>query len=129
LAPLPAVATGCDTPTSVQFAHGAATAEVEGGLPRGARDCYVLEARKGQTLAITQPDPADDNIVFQLYQAPWTIRRTQAGWGFGGVPLPGTEETRDTRAWTGKLPANGRYLLVIGTSRGSGTYRLRIEVR
>ncbi len=113
----------------MHFAPGAGAAEVDGGLPRGARDCYVLQAHKGQTLAITQPDPADDNVVFQVYQAPWTIRRTEAGWGFGGSPLPGTDETRDTSAWTGTLPASGRYLLVVGTSRGGGTYRLRIAIR
>lgn len=127
-APCVAAAEGCAPPETVHFAPGASAAEVAGGVPRGDRDCYVLEGRKTQTLAVTQPDPADDNIVFQIYRAPWTIRRTEAGWGFGGGPLPGTEETRDTRAWTGTLPASGRYLLVVGTSRGGGTYRLRIEI-
>lgn len=127
-APCDAAAEGCAPPAIVHFAPGASAAEVDGGLPRGARDCYVLQAGKGQALAISQPGPADDNIVFQVYQAPWTIRHTEDGWGFGGNALPGTEETRDTTAWTGTLPADGRYLLVVGTSRGGGTYRLRIAI-
>jgi hypothetical protein len=128
-APCVASAEGCAPPAIVRFAPGTSAAEVDGGLPRGARDCFVLQAGKGQTLAVTQPDPVDDNIVFQIYQAPWTIRHAEAGWSFGGKALPGTEETRDASAWTGTLPAGGRYLLVVGTSRGSGTYRLRIEIR
>ena len=129
LAPCLASAAGCASPANVRFAAGASATELEGGVPRGERDCFVLQGRNEQRLAITQPNPVDDNIVFQIYQPPWTIRRTDAGWAFGGIALPGSEETRDTRAWTGALPASGRYLLVVGTSRGGGTYRLRIEIR
>jgi hypothetical protein len=124
-----ASAAGCAPPVPVHFAPGAGIAEVDGGLPRGARDCYVLQASLGQSLAVTQPDPADDNVVFQIYRSPWTVRRAEAGWSFAGTPLPGAEETRDTRTWTGRVPATGRYLLVIGTSRGGGTYRLRIAIQ
>lgn len=88
----------------------------------------MLEARKGQSLAITQPHPVDDNIVFQLYRPPWTIHRTDDIWGFGGSALPGAGEAQDASTWTGTLPEGGRYLLVVGTSRGGGEYRLRIEI-
>ncbi len=97
-------------------------------MPRGDRDCFVLEARKGQSLAITQPAPVDDNIVFQLYRPPWAIHRTEDVWGFSGSALPGAGETQDASTWSGTLPVSGRYLLVVGTSRGGGAYRLRIEI-
>jgi hypothetical protein len=128
-APCATRAEGCGSPAVVRFAPGAGAGDVNGHVPRGERDCYVMKAAKGQTLSVTQPDPVDDNIVFQIYQAPWTIRHTEAGWGVGGNPLPGTEETRDARAWSGTLPAAGQYLLVVGTSRGGGLYHLRIEIQ
>jgi hypothetical protein len=128
-APCASQAERCASPAVVRFAPGTRAGEVNGEVPRGERDCYVMKAGKGQTLSITQPNPVDDNIVFQIYQAPWTIRRTGAGWGVGGIPLPGTEETRDASTWSGTLPAAGQYLLVIGTSRGGGLYHLRIEIQ
>jgi hypothetical protein len=47
----------------------------------------------------------------------------------GGTALPGTAEGEDARHFSGALPATGAYLLVVGTSRGSGEYRLRVEIR
>jgi len=128
LAPCPAAAAGCASPAAIHFAPGASAAEVAGGVPRGDRDCFVLEGRKGQSLAITQPAPVDDNIVFQLYRPPWAIHRTEDVWGFSGSALPGAGETQDASTWSGTLPVSGRYLLVVGTSRGGGAYRLRIEI-
>ena len=137
-----AAASGCAPPAVLRFAPGSSGADVTGGVPRGERDCYVLQASRGQTLSLSQPaddnpaddnpaddNPADNNIVLQIYRPPWKIVPTATGWTFDGIALPGTEETRDTREWTGPLPVDGRYLLVVGTSRGGGTYRVRIQIR
>jgi len=43
--------------------------------------------------------------------------------------LKGAEEGRDAGEWSGRLPTTGPYLLVLGTSRGGGEYRVRVEVR
>ena len=39
-----------------------------------------------------------------------------------------TEEGRDASEWSGRLPATGAYLLVLGTSRGGGEYSVHMEV-
>jgi hypothetical protein len=122
-------AAGCAKPAEIHFAAGASSAVVEGGLARGDRDCFTIAGRAGQTLAVTQPDPVDDNIVFQLYAPPWTVRHTEDGWAMGGKTLAGAGETDDAAQFSGALPVGGRYLIVVGTTRGGGTYRLRVAIK
>ncbi len=124
----PAVA-GCDQPASVHFAPGTTFAKLTGGIARGERDCFTISARTGQRMTVTQTDRGEGNIVLQLYRPPWTIMPASDGPEIHGATLEGAEEGRDAREWSGQLPATGRYLLVIGTSRGGGEYAVRLEVR
>lgn len=119
----------CDRPAPVRFAHGAASAEIAGGVPRGMRDCFTIEAQAGQRLSIAQPGHRDTNIVIQLYRPPWRVRDGEDGLDVTGRALPGAEDGADATHWSGELPATGAYLLVIGTSWGGGEYRLRIAIR
>ena len=128
LAAVPAVA-GCDKPAPIRFAPGAIAADVTGGLARGDRDCFTISARTGQRMIVTQTDRGEGNIVLQLYPPPWKTAPSPDGLVVRGTALKGTEEGRDAAEWTGRLPANGPYLLVLGTSRGGGEYRVRVEVR
>ena len=113
----------------MRFPAGATAAELTGGIPRGDRDCYTIGARAGQTLSLTQPHPVDDNIVFQLYQPPWQVEQDADGPNVTGKALPGAGEGQDAREWSGRLPVNGTYLLVLGTTRGGGEYRVRLQIR
>jgi len=119
----------CPPAKPVRFAAGASGATVAGGIPRGQRDCYTLNARQGQTLRVDQADTPDTNIVFQLYSPPWRIDGTPDDPALRGTALPGTAEGQDARRFSGTLPVSGDYLLVVGTSRGSGEYRLTVSIR
>ena len=128
LAAVPAVA-GCDKPAPIRFAPGASAADLTGGLARGDRDCFTISARTGQRMTVTQTDRGEGNIVLQLYRPPWTIAPSPDGPVVRGTVLKDAEEGRDAGEWSGRLPTTGPYLLVLGTSRGGGEYRVRVEVR
>jgi hypothetical protein len=128
LAAVPAVA-GCEKPTPIRFAPGASAADVTGGLARGDRECFTISARTGQRMTVTQTDRGEANIVLQLYPPPWRTVPSPDGLVVRGTALKGTEEGRDAAEWSGRLRATGRYLLVLGTSRGGGEYFVHVEVR
>ena len=113
---------GCDRPAPVRFSAGAFATDLSGGVARGERACFTIGAGAGQTLSVTQRKSPDDNIVFQIYQPGWKP-------DLSGTALKGAADGDDARAWSGKLPAKGNYLLVVGTTRGGGEYNLRIEIR
>jgi hypothetical protein len=121
-----AVAAPCDNPVPVRFAHGAAAAEIVGGIARGELACFTIEASKGQHMALTQPKGS--NIVLQLYAPHWAITHGADGIRVNGRALPGAAEGEDTKAWAGRLPATGSYLLVLGTTWGGGDYRLHLGI-
>jgi hypothetical protein len=123
------VGAACPPARPVQLAVGASVVTLTGGIPRGERDCYTLRARQGRVLTIGQADTPDTNIVFQLYRPPWRIVGPSGGMAVGGAALQGAAEGDDARRFTGVLPVSGEYLLVIGTSRGSGEYRLQLGIR
>ena len=123
-----AAAAPCDAPVPIRLAPGSTSKEVTGGIARGELACFTIEARRGQHMAISQPDPGDGNIVMQIYRPPWAITREDDGISVRGLPLPGAKEGDDAKGWAGRLPATGRYLLVIGASWGGGPYRVLVKL-
>lgn len=118
----------CDRPAAVRFPAGVFATELTGGVPRGERDCFTIQAGAGQKLAVTQRSAPDNNIVFQLYRPGWRIKRGPDGTNVLGATLHGAGEADDAWTWSGSLPANGEYLIVVGATRGGGEYRIRIEI-
>ncbi len=114
---------------AVSFPPGAFSSELRGGIPRGDRDCYTIGARTGQRLSVTQTPGPEDNIVFQIYQPPWKMAKSPDGPQVSGSALTGAGDGDDARSWSGRLPVSGTYLLVLGTTRGGGEYRVRVEIR
>ena len=125
----PAAFAACDKPVPVRFPAGANATSLDGGIHRGERDCFTLGARAEQRLTVAQRDHGEGNIVFQLYRPGWKIVPTPDGPDVRGKALPGAGEGDDAPSWSGSLPESGAYLLVIGTTRGGGEYRLRVEIR
>ncbi|PPQ29696.1 hypothetical protein CCS01_20810 [Rhodopila globiformis] len=122
-------AAACDPPVAVRFAAGASSAELAGGIPRGSLDCFTVTARSGQHLAVSQrPAAGPSNIVMQIYKPGWKITRTDDGPEIAAHALPGAGEGEDAKSWYGRLPASGTYLLVIGTTRGGGEYKVKVEI-
>ncbi len=99
----------------IQFARGASSATVSGAVVRGDRDRYYLGAKKGQTMSV-KITSQEDNAVFQIY-------------------LPGEEDALsgagdgdDARDWSGELPRDAEYVIVVGGTRGNATYKLTVSI-
>jgi len=102
-----------DRTMRIRFARGRTTKVINDAVVRGTRDRYLLRASRGQTLTV-HITSIEDNAVFDVY-APGSRH-----------PLGGAEETMD---WSGELPRNGDYVIVVGGTRGNATYTLEVTVR
>jgi hypothetical protein len=99
----------------IRFAKGSSSATVSGTVVRGDSDRYYVGAKKGQTMSV-KITSEEDNAVFQIY-------------------LPGEEKALhgagdgdDATNWSGELPADAEYVIVVGGTRGNATYKLRVEI-
>jgi hypothetical protein len=100
----------------IRFAKGSHSAEVRGSLLRGEVRRYSLNARAGQRMHV-RIGSVEKNAVFQLYRPR------------SGAALPGAEEGKDAQSWSGALPVDGTYLLVVGSTRGNASYTLLVSIR
>ena len=99
----------------VHFPRGTSSTTISGNVIRGDRDRYYLGAKKGQTMAV-KITSEEDNAVFQVY-------------------LPGEEKALpeagdgdDATDWSGVLPADAEYIIVVGGTRGNATYKLKVSI-
>ncbi len=99
---------------TVRFAKGRSSASYSGAVIRGESDTYVLGANGGQTMSVSISSE-EDNAVFQIE-------------GPGGY-LRGAEPGSDRTSWSGQLPANGKYRVIVGGTRGNATYTITIAIR
>lgn len=100
--------------TTVKFAKGKSSVTYEDAVIRGERNTYTLGASAGQTMNVNISS-IEDNAVFQIQ-------------GPGGY-LPGTEPGKDAKRWSGKLPSNGNYTVVVGGTRGNATYKVSFSIK
>ena len=113
-------------PKPIQFAVGKSSGKVAGGVIRGDRDVYSLDARAGQKMTVTLSS-VESNAVFQIYAPGAKATRGDDGIvEFSGKMLPGADG--DTTNWSGRLPANGAYLIEVGGTRGNATYELTVSI-
>lgn len=100
----------------VRFAKGKSSATIREAVVRGDRDRYYVGAKAGQTMSV-KITSLENNAVFQIY--------------FAGEQesLPGAGEEDDAMKWSGKLPADNEYVIVVGGTRGNATYTLTISVK
>ena len=116
-------------PTPIRFAGGASSATVEGAAIRGELELYSLEARAGQTMTVSITS-LENNAVFQIWQPGARVARDRDNLiTVTGQALPRAGETDDAMRWTGTLPASGRYLFVVGGTRGNASFRLQVAIR
>jgi hypothetical protein len=109
----------------IRFAPGSSSATVSGAVVRGTRDIYSFSARKGQ-MARIDVSAVESNAAI-------TVWRPGARLGapvddIQGRTLPGTDEGQDAQRWKGSLPESGRYMIVVGPTRGNATYKLRLAI-
>jgi hypothetical protein len=100
----------------IRFPRGGDSTVVRGSVVRAEVGRYLLGARAGQRMQV-QIRSTEGNAVFQLY--PPQSRKA----------LPGAAEGEDARRWSGRLPASGDYLLVVGSTRGNATFSLHVSIR
>jgi hypothetical protein len=89
---------------------------ISGSVIRGERARHVVSAKAGQTLDVSITSD-ENNAVFQIYSP--GEKNTLAGAG----------ETDDAMKWSGKVPADGDYIIVVGPTRGNATYKLSYSVK
>ncbi len=99
---------------TVRFAKGKSSASYDGAVIRGESDVYELGASGGQQMTVSITS-LEDNAVFQVE-------------GPGGY-LRGAEPGSDRTSWSGPLPANGKYRVIVGGTRGNATYKITISIR
>jgi hypothetical protein len=100
----------------IRFAKGTSSTTIKGGVVRGDRDRYYIGARKGQTMTV-KITSLEKNAVFQIY--------------FHGEEesLPGAGDGDDATKWSGELPIDNEYVIVVGGTRGNASYTLTISIR
>ena len=99
----------------VRFARGTSSATIHGAVVRGDRDRYYVSAKRGQTMSV-KITSREDNAAFEIY--------------FSGEQesLEGAGEGDDATDWSGELPADNDYVIVVGGTRGNATYTLKISI-
>lgn len=112
----------------IRFARGTSTAIFESSVVRGEVKYYTLQARKGQRLRATITAP-EKNAAFQIYSPGYAFTADQSTLTETSTPLQGAAETDDAVTWEGELPSTGKYLIVVGATRGNSTYKVNISVR
>ena len=100
----------------VRFARGTSSATIHGAVVRGDRDRYYVSAKRGQTMSV-KITSREDNAAFEIY--------------FSGEQesLEGAGEEDDATNWSGELPADNDYVIVVGGTRGNASYTLTISIK
>lgn len=113
---------------TIRFSPGSHSATVQESVIRGEQDIYYITARAGQTLELSI-SAVEHNAVFSVYQ-PGAVAEEKDGYTeITGKTLPGAGETDDATKWKGTLPVSGKYLIVVGGTRGNATYKLKVAIR
>ena len=99
----------------IQFQRGSSSATVKGSVVRGDSDRYYVGAKKGQTMSV-KITSEEDNAVFQVYLP----GEEEA--------LPGSGDSDDAQDWSGELPTDAEYTIVVGGTRGNATYSLKVSI-
>jgi hypothetical protein len=100
----------------VRFAKGTSSITIREAVVRGDRDRYYVGAKAGQRMSV-KITSTEKNAVFQIY--------------FHGEEesLPGAGDGDDATNWSGQLPIDNEYVIVVGGTRGNATYALTISIK
>jgi hypothetical protein len=112
----------------VSFVNGSNSAVIAASVVRGESDQYFLTAKAGQKMEVSI-SAVEKNAAFAIYQPGFKAGRDADGiLEINGAALPGAGEGEDATAWTGVLPSSGKYLVLVGGTRGNATYKLKIII-
>ena len=113
----------------VNFAQGSNSALIAGSVVRGESDQYFLTGKAGQKMEVSL-SAVEQNAAFAIYQPGFKTGKDADGvLEINGAALTGAGEGEDATAWKGVLPSSGKYLILVGGTRGNATYKLKITIR
>jgi len=113
----------------VNFAKGKNSSLIEQSVIRGESDQYSLTAKAGQKMEVSIT-ALEKNAAFTIYQPGYKAGKDADGiLEIKGATLKGAGEGEDATTWKGDLPASGKYLILVGPTRGNATYKLKISIR
>jgi hypothetical protein len=112
----------------IRFPRGKSSTTIEESVLLSERDVYFLTANAKQTLEI-KISSVEDNAVFEVYTPGSTVAEKDGLTEVNGETLPGAGDTEEIRSWKGVLPVSGKYVIVVGGTRGNATYKLHVAVR
>jgi hypothetical protein len=112
----------------VKFPAGQASTLIEQSVIRGESDQYFLTAKAGQQMEVSIT-AVEKNVAFAIYQPGYKAGKDADGiLEIKGTSLQGAGEGEDATTWSGVLPAAGKYLILVGPTRGNATYKLKISI-
>ncbi len=112
----------------VSFAKGSNSTLIAASVVRGESDQYFLTGKAGQKMEVSI-SAVEKNAAFAIYQPGYKAGKDADGiLEINGTALPGAGEGEDATAWTGVLPSSGKYLILVGGTRGNATYKLKIAI-
>ncbi len=106
--------TAADVTKRMLFAKGQMSGSASNSVVLGDRDIHVVAASRGQFMHVSIAS-FENNAVFQII-AP------------GGRGLDQASDGDDAIRWSGELPADGDYRIVVGGTRGNATYTLMLSI-
>jgi hypothetical protein len=112
----------------VRFPSGKTSTLIEQSVIRGESDQYFLTAKAGQKMEVSIT-ALEKNAAFTIYLPGYTAGKDEDGiLEIKGATLKGAGEGDDATAWKDILPSSGKYLILVGGTRGNATYRLKISI-
>lgn len=113
----------------IRFPAGKSSIVIKQSVIRGENDQYFLSARAGQKMEVGI-SALEKNAAITIYQPGYRVGKdSDSILEVKGATLQGAGEGDDATGWRGVLPKSGRYLILVGPTRGNATYELKVEVR
>lgn len=109
-------ATAAQRARRIQFERGRTTAVLKGRVKEAGSVEYLLRAQQGQTMSVHLTSPDDPGMAFYIYRP--------------GGRLIDDLATANVTDWSGELPREGDYRIVITPTGGDGgeVYHYTLEV-
>ena len=116
----------------LRFAAGKTETTVSDAVARDDAEhgCYTFVARKGQTFDARLVDDSTPNSAILIFRPGYALQKDDDFQYMDGPVLPGAGRDDAARHVHAVLPATGRYLIMMGPTRGGAAgYTLRIRIR
>ena len=112
----------------IKFAPGTTSATMDDGIARGDTYAYAIIAKAGQTMEVSITS-VEENAVFAIYQPGAKFVKKDGETDIKGATLSKAGSEDDAKSWSGKLPKSGKYLIVVGSTRGGSDYKLKVTIK